>query len=93
MKKSHKKIDSAIEQIDKVYLNSFEIFLAFLEPIEIFSNNNNKSHLKFPEDSEIGKSKFGNWMLYIKTLYNIILIFCETNFIFNYNKRNGINSN
>ena len=69
IKQKHKKFDSVVEQIDKVYFDSFGIFLIFLEQIENFSNNNNKSLLKFPEDSEIEKQSFGNSMLYIYNNY------------------------
>jgi hypothetical protein len=69
IKKRYKKFDSVVEQIDKVYFNSYEIFLTFLEQIENFSNNNNKSLLKFPEDSEIEKLSFGNSLLYISNNY------------------------
>ena len=69
IKQKHKKFDSVVEQIDKVYFDSFGIFLIFLEQIENFSNNNNKSLLKFPEDSEIEKQSFGNSLLYIYNNY------------------------
>ena len=68
-KKSHKKFDTVVEQIDKVYFYSYEIFLTFLEQIENFSNNNNKSLLKFPEDSDLEKPKFGNSLLYLSKQY------------------------
>jgi hypothetical protein len=69
IKQNHKKFDTVVEQVDKVYFNSYEIFLTFLEQIENFSNNNNKSLLKFPADSEIEKPKFGNSLLYLSKQY------------------------
>ena len=69
IKQNHKKFDTVVEQVDKVYLESYEIFLTFLEQIENLSNNNNKSLLKFPEDSEIEKPKFGNSLLYLSKQY------------------------
>ena len=67
--KKHKKFEYVIEKVDKEYFDSYEIFLAFLEQIEKFSKNNNKSLLKFPEDSKIEKPKFGNSLLYLTKKY------------------------
>ena len=85
IKQNHKKFDAVVEQIDKVYFNSYEIFLTFLEQIENFSNNNNKSLLKFPEDSEIEKPKFGNSLLYLFKKYSKLKEISLLNAIYNNN--------
>jgi len=85
VKKNHKKFDSMVEQINKVYLDSFEIFLTFLEQIENFSNHNNRTLLKFPEDSEIEKPKFGNTLLYISKQYKNLEEASKFDIIYNNN--------
>ena len=84
MKENYKKFDSIVEQVNKVYFNSFEIFLILKEQIENFFNSNKKSDLNIPDDSEIERPKLGNALMYlfnnkkyseesltlIRTLYN-----------------------
>ena len=84
MKENYKKFDSIVEQVNKVYFNSFEIFLILKEQIENFFNSNKKSDLNIPDDSEIERPKLGNTLMYlfnnkkyseesltlIRTLYN-----------------------
>jgi len=82
---NHKKFDTVVEQIDKVYFNSYAIFLIFLEQIEHLSNNNNKSLLKFRENSEIEKPKFGNSLLYLSKQYKNLKEASLLNTIYNNN--------
>jgi len=84
MKENYKKFDSVVQQVNKVYFNSFEIFLFLKEQIEKIFNSNDKSDIKIPDDSDIEKPKLGNALMYlfnnkkyseeslnlIKTLYN-----------------------
>ena len=96
MKENYKKFDSTVEQINKVYFNSFEIFLLLKEQIENFFHSDEKSDLIIPDDSDIERPKLGNALMYllnnkkyseesltlIKTLYNnnACDVLCQNNY-------------
>ena len=96
MKDNYKKFDSIVEQINKVYFNSFEIFLMLKEQIENFFHSNEKSDLNIPDDSDIERPKLGNALMYllnnkkyseesrtlIRTLYNnnACDVLCQDNY-------------
>ena len=65
MRKSHKQFDSILEQINKVFFDSFQIFLTFKEQIELFHSTSDKTQLKIPSDSEISRPKIGNALMNI----------------------------
>ena len=64
MKRNYKEFDSTIEQIDKVFYQSFTTFMSFKEQIDIFNSENDTSKLTILSDS-IEKPKFGNALMYI----------------------------
>ncbi len=64
-KKTFKEFDSSIEQINKVYFDSFETFLIFKEQIYSYRRTNNISDLVIPPDSEITRPKLGNALMYM----------------------------
>ena len=65
MRKSHKQFDSILEQINKAFFDSFQIFLTFKEQIELFHSTSDKTQLKIPSDSEISRPKIGNVLMNI----------------------------
>ena len=63
-KKDYFQFDSIIEQINKVYYDSFNIFLKITKGIENFTNANNAmNYINLPKDSDIIKPKFGNILM------------------------------
>jgi len=64
LKENYKKFDSAIEEINTVYFESFKILLTLNEQIELYSQHQNKSLVNIPKDSEIERLKFGNSLMF-----------------------------
>ena len=65
MKNNYKEFDSVLEQINKVYFDSFNIYLTFKEQLQIYEVSNNLEELKIPKDSEVERPKLGNALMYI----------------------------
>jgi hypothetical protein len=65
MKINYKKFDSTMEEINSAYFDSFKIFLTFIEQINKYLDDNNKTNLMIPKDSEIERPKFGNSLMYL----------------------------
>jgi hypothetical protein len=65
MKKHYKEFDSNLEHINQIYYESFKVFLAFKEQIDIFYRTKKKSYLYIPSDKEIYFPKIGNSLLNI----------------------------
>jgi hypothetical protein len=65
MKTHYKKFDSTMEEINNAYFDSFKIFLTFIEQINKYMDDNNKTNLMIPKDSEIDRPKFGNSLMYL----------------------------
>jgi hypothetical protein len=65
MKINYKKFDSTMEEINSAYFDSFKIFLTFVEQINKYLDDNNKTNLMIPKDSEIERPKFGNSLMYL----------------------------
>ena len=66
MKSNYYKFDSVIEEIDKVYYDSYNIFLTIKKSIEIFVNaNDNLDAINLPIESDFTKPKFGNVLMNI----------------------------
>ena len=65
MKNHYIKFDSTMEQIDNAYFDSFKILLTFVEQLNKYMNDNNKTNLMIPKDSEINRPKFGNSLMYL----------------------------
>ena len=63
LKNDYLKFDSQIETINKLYLDSLNIFILFKEQIEKFERTGNKSNLEIPKDSEIARPKFDNSLM------------------------------
>jgi hypothetical protein len=65
MKIHYKKFDSTMEEINNAYFDSFKIFLTFIEQMNKYMEDNNKTNLMIPKDSEIDRPKFGNSLMYL----------------------------
>ena len=65
MKNNYKKFDSTMEEINTAYFDSFKIFLTFIEQMNKYMDDNNKTNLMIPKDSEIARPKFGNSLMYL----------------------------
>jgi len=65
MKTNFKKFDSTTEEINTAYFDSFKIFLTFIEQLNKYMDDNNKTNLMIPKDSEIARPKFGNSLMYL----------------------------
>ena len=65
MKKNFIEFDSTMEQINKVFFDSFHNFLIFKEQIQIFYRSKERSNLIIPSDTEVSNPKFGNSLMYI----------------------------
>ena len=66
LKSNYYKFDNSIEQIDKVYYDSYNIFLKIKKGIENFTNGEDASQtINIPKESEIEKPKFGNILMNI----------------------------
>ena len=65
MKNNYYNFDSILEQINKVYFESFKIFLNFKSQLEIYLNSKNISNLNIPRDKDIERPKIGNALLEI----------------------------
>ena len=65
LKTNYKKFDSTVEEINNAYFDSFKIFLIFMEQINKYMDDNNKTNLIIPKDSEIDRPKFGNSLMYL----------------------------
>ena len=66
LKKNFYEFDNIIEQINKIYYDSFDIFLTIKKGIEDFTYKNNFSKsIELPKDSDIKKPKFGNVLMNI----------------------------
>jgi len=65
MKKRYKQFDSVTDQINRVYFDSFNIFIKLEEIFEILLNKGDKSKLNILQDKEISKPKFENSLIYI----------------------------
>ena len=64
MKKNYYEFDNIIEGINKVYYNSFDIFLKIKKGIEQFTNaNGTLNSITLPRDTQINKPKFGNILM------------------------------
>ena len=64
MKSNYYEFDNVIEEIDKVYYDSYNIFLTIKKGIENFINANNAlSEISLPKESDITKPKFGNVLM------------------------------
>ena len=64
LKSNYYKFDNIIEEIDKVFFNSYDIFLTIKKSIEIFSNANFAlDKINIPKESDITKPKFGNVLM------------------------------
>ena len=65
MKNNYYNFDQILEQINKVYFESFKIFLNFKNQLEIYPNSKNISNLNVPQDKDIERPKIGNALLEI----------------------------
>ena len=65
IKNSYKKFDSVLEEINKVYFDSFNIFLVFKSQVEIYFYTNDITKLITLSDSQIERPKFGNALISI----------------------------
>ena len=65
MKNNYYNFDSILEQINKVYFESFKIVLNFKSQLEIYLNSKNISNLNIPRDKDIERPKIGNALLEI----------------------------